>query len=145
MIRLATSLLLVLCLASGAFASDVWVGAGTSPGEIADAKRLLNAIDDIGTDPTDQELAAARSDLFIEGHPSATNPDSPAFIFEQTNIPANICEATKCDTIGAMVCAKKPGVGSKGSTIFFAHCITMCAEEPVRDNDPLFWVAIECP
>jgi len=145
MIRLATSLLLVLCLASGAFASDVWVGAGTSPGEIADAKRLLNSIDDLGTDPTNQELGAALADLFIEGIDGATNPDHPAFVFDSTSIPANLCSAAQCDVVGKALCEKKPGVSSKGSTIFFDHCITLCAVVPVRENDPLFWTAIQCP
>lgn len=129
-------------LAGPTLGSTVWIGAGLGPGKLVEAFRIVNGVADLGTEPTNAALAVGLVDLLGD-------PDTPstatALRFEEPTVPANVCEETKCETVGANVCAKKPGWGSKGSSIFADHCVTACAPTPVKTNAAVVWVAIECP
>lgn len=132
--------LLSLCL----MAAKVYVGSSRSPRQIYQSVEMCDGISDAGTDPTDQELKDELNALLESEYPG--NTPIPAFTFESTAVPANVCNTTEnCTLVGKVICEKRNGTFSKGSTIFLDYCLTGCASDPVRDNDTLFWVAVECP
>lgn len=123
-------------------AAKVWVGKEIDPQNTSLAHKICAQTEDVGTDPTDPQLAAALLNMLGDG---VNPPTKIGFMFESTPVPANVCQATKCEAVGAVLCAKETGFAAQGSTIFLGHCVTYCAAIPVEDNAPHFWVAVECP
>lgn len=145
-----TALMLAACAAATldtvtlpTLASEtVWVGSDVTPGELKRAAVVLANVSDLGTDPTDGALGACLTTVLgDEDNP----PTASACKFEASAVPADVCEPSKCETVGKALCEKKPGHSAKGTTIVADYCITACAPTPVKDNTAAFWVGVECP
>ncbi len=132
----ALVLLLVITMTP---ASTVFIGKQVQPGTYGPCVQIVNASQNLGTDPDNATLLAGLDDL--------DTGVASVLKFESTAVPANICTlGGQCANIGAITCARR-GLGMNRSLIRKGICLAECVdlEEGDTQDNPEYWVAFICP